>query len=203
MKKILLVDCCIRGEESRTRVLMQAFTEALDKEAFALSRVCPMEENMQPLYGDFFFQRQQLLQRGDLTHPRFSYARQFAQADAVVIAAPFWDLSFPAILKIYIENISVDGITFGYNENGGYGKCRGTDLIFLTTRGGFYEGTSMEQGARYLAALKDFFGFDRFRCIAAEGMDADGADASAALEKACRQAKQLARSLPHNAKTQR
>ena len=30
----------------------------------------------------------------------------------IVVAAPFWDLSVPAVLKVYIENISADGVTF-------------------------------------------------------------------------------------------
>ena len=37
---------------------------------------------------------------------------QFQRADAILIAAPFYDLSIPALLKVYIENVSVDGITF-------------------------------------------------------------------------------------------
>ena len=45
-----------------------------------------------------------------------SYAKQFAGADTIVIAAPFWDLSFPAILKTYIENIYVTGIVSRYSK---------------------------------------------------------------------------------------
>lgn len=45
----------------------------------------------------------------------FKYAHEFANADLIVIAAPFWDLSIPALLKVYIENIAVDGITFEYS----------------------------------------------------------------------------------------
>lgn len=35
----------------------------------------------------------------------FRYARQFAAADRIVIAAPLWDLSFPAQLKVYLRCI--------------------------------------------------------------------------------------------------
>ena len=42
----------------------------------------------------------------------FDYAKDFAKADTIVIAAPFWDLSFPASLKCYIEAINILGITF-------------------------------------------------------------------------------------------
>ena len=33
----------------------------------------------------------------------FDLAGQFAGADTIVIAAPFWDLSFPAALKQYMQ----------------------------------------------------------------------------------------------------
>ena len=194
MKKLLLIDCCIRKEQSRTRTLMEAFLRAVP-DGYEVQRLVLTEENLAPLTGDFFDQRQRLLAAGDFSHPRFRYAHQFAQADAVVIAAPFWDLAFPALLKIYIEQVSVDGITFGAGEEGLTGLCKGTDLIFLTTRGGFYMGDAMEMGSRYLDALHTFFGFGRYRCIAADGMDVAGFDAEASLQKACEEAEKLAAGL--------
>ena len=40
----------------------------------------------------------------------FRYARQFAEAEEIVIAAPFWDLSFHAKLKIYLGQITISGL---------------------------------------------------------------------------------------------
>ena len=61
----------------------------------------------------------------------FYYARQFAEADQIVIAAPFWDLSFPAILKAYMEQITVSGITFEYINGRPCGRCKKkTDLHY-------------------------------------------------------------------------
>jgi len=112
------------------------------------------------------------------------------------MAAPFWDLSFPALLKVYIENVSVEGITFRSTETGLQGLCRGRHLVFLTTRGGIYEpGSEWEQGAPYLAAIQRFFGFGDFRCVAADGLDIQGYDGEAALRKAMEEAKALAKSL--------
>ncbi len=195
MKTLLLIDCCIRRSQSRTAALMQSFAAALDPSVWQVTHLNLMREELRPLSGAFFEERQALLEQGRLEHPRFRYAHQFAQADAVVIAAPLWDLSFPALLKIYIENISVDGISFGCNAQGCYGLCRGSDLIFLTTRGGCYTGSPLEQGSRYLAALKDFFGFARYACVAADGLDSEGADAAALLREACGRAAQTAAAL--------
>ena len=90
---------------------------------------------------------------------------------AGVIAAPFWDLSFPALLKVYIENLCVEGITFKTGERGLEGLCKADHMVYLTTRGGCYAGTPLEMGSRYMAAMAEFFGIGRYDCIAAEGLD--------------------------------
>lgn len=194
MKEVLFVDCCIRGGESRTKQLAERFLAALDTDC-RVTRLNLTEEELPYFMGDYFDERQRLLESGNRCHPRFRYAHQFAQADIIVIAAPFWDLSFPALLKVYIEQISVDGITFGSTENGLQGLCRATDMVFLTTRGGFYTDDPMEMGSRYLDALHTFFGVDRYHCIAADGMDVAGFDAEGSLHDAMERAEALARTL--------
>ena len=194
MKEVLFVDCCIRGNESRTRRLADRFLAALDP-AYHVTRLNLMEENLPYFKGDYFDERQRMLESGDRSHPRFRYAHQFAEADLIVIAAPFWDLSFPALLKVYIEQVSVDGITFGSTEKGLQGLCQASDMVFLTTRGGFYTDDGMEMGSRYLDALHTFFGVGRYHCIAADGMDVAGFDAEGSLREAEMRAQALAASL--------
>ena len=106
------------------------------------------------------------------------------------MAAPFWDLSVPAIVKLYIENISLEGITFGCDERGIYGMCKAKDMLFFTTRGDFYGDGPMEQGARYLEALCKMFGIPTFRCIYAEGMDTRPDKAKELMEQALFEARE-------------
>lgn len=194
MKQALYIDCCIRAGASRTKRLADSFLAALPP-AYQLTRLNLMDENLAYFKGDYFNERQRLLAAGDRSHPRFRYAHQFAQADLLVIAAPFWDLSFPALLKVYIEQVSVDGITFGSTPTGLKGLCRASNLVFLTTRGGFYTGDPLEMGSRYLDALHTFFGIGSYHCIAADGMDVAGFDAEGSLLQAQRRAQALARTL--------
>ena len=194
MRTVLYVDCCIRREQSRTKRLADAFLSALPSDC-RVEHLDLMAEDLSYFKDSYFAQREQLLAADERDHPRFRYAHQFAQADLIVIAAPFWDLSFPALLKVYIEQISVDGITFGSTENGLQGLCRATDMVFLTTRGGFYTDDSLEMGSRYLDALHTFFGVDRYHCIAADGMDVAGFDAEGSLRDAMMRAEALARIL--------
>lgn len=197
MGEVLLVDCCVRGELSRTARLARAFVSALDRTRFTVTTVDPEREGLRPLTAETLRARDGLLARGALNDPSLRFARQFARADEVVVAAPFWDLSFPAILKVYIENVSVSGITFETLEDGLRGMCRGRHLIFLTTRGGTYGGTpweGLEQGSRTMRALSAFFGFGEYVCVAAEGLDMTG-DPEPLLARAEAEARSIAAKL--------
>ena len=195
MKKALLIDCCIRKDRSRTAKLAEAFVKALPAE-YEVTRLDPTAEGLAPFDLQSLDERDALLAAGETDHPRFRYAHQLAEADIAIVAAPFWDLSFPAIFKVYIEHVSVEGITFRSTVEGLQGLCRGTDLVLLTTRGGIYgDGDPLEQGTPYLRGIQQFFGFDRFRCVAADGLDIVGFDGEGALRDACERAAALAASL--------
>jgi FMN-dependent NADH-azoreductase len=173
MTSVLYIDCCIRGGQSRTRALAEGFLAALaGRSDLRVERLTLMDEPLIPFQNGFFWQREHLLEAGRLDHPRFRYAHQFQRADRIVIAAPFWDLSFPALLKVYIENLCVQGITFDCDEkNGTYGVCRAEKMLFLTTRGGALEDSPMDNGTKYLSDMAKFFGIARFDHIAADGLD--------------------------------
>ena len=193
MVKVLYIDCCIRREQSRTRILAEAFLAALQTSGdYQVERICLMDEPLMALSEGFYAQRESLLAEHSLLHPRFRYAHQFSQADRVVVAAPFWDLGFPALLKLYIENICLDGITFGVDERGTHGLCKAERLSFLTTRGGDYRNSKLEMGARYLQALCEFWGIPRFDVVAADGLDLGREEVKTILDRAIGEALSLA-----------
>lgn len=194
MKKALIVDCCIRGKASRTKKLLDAFCASLP-DTYEREYLDLQAEQLRYFTEDYLDERQTLLQEKALAHPRFRYAHQFAEADLIVIAAPFWDLSFPALLKVYIEQVSLDGITFTTATGALTGSCRAERMVFLTTRGGFYTGDAQEMGSRYLEALHTFFGIGAYSCIAADGMDVQGYDGAESLKRATDAARALAASL--------
>ena len=193
MKKCLFIDCCIRREESRTLQLAREFLDNL--KGYEIEHLLLEEEGLKPLVGDFFFERQELLENGELDHPRFDYAHEFADADMVVMAAPFWDLNFPALMKIYIENISVDGITFTSTAEGLKGLCKAENLVYFTTRGGIYKDDPLETADHYLSSFVPFFGFGKYTSIAADGMDIVGYDSEGSLNEAKEKARKLAEEL--------
>ena len=112
----------------------------------------------------------------------FYYAKQFAEADEIVIAAPFWDLSFPAMLKIYMEQITVSGITFEYINGRPSGLCKANRLTYITTSGG---PIFADFGYEYIKALaKNFYGISETKAYRAMNLDVKMIAAEDVLTKA-------------------
>ncbi len=130
---------------------------------------------LQPLNEEALKKRTELLAEHDYQNRMFDLARQFANADKIVIAAPHWDLSFPAILKIYIENVYVTGIVSKYDEHGRpQGMCRAEKLYYVTTSGG---PLIEDYGYGYIKNLMtDFWGIKETALVKAEMLDVMGFD---------------------------
>ena len=181
MKKILFVNACVR-KGSRTRKLAEKLLMKLDGPYEEIR----LEDIAFPAVNEEFLNtRDSLISRGDLLDPMFDLARQFAEAETIVIAAPYWDMSFPAALKQYLEQINVVGITFKYSEEGmPVGLCKADELIYVTTAGGEY--VPEEFGFGYVRALaRDYYGIQNVRQIKAVGLDLDGADADLIICSKC------------------
>lgn len=193
---LLFVDSCVRGEESRTRRLADRFLRAYSAAhpAEEILHRDLLRDRLDPQYPEVLARRDALAAAGRLDDPMFADARQFARAERIVLAAPFWELTFPAILKIYLERVSMRGITFGYEENGLAGRCRAEKLLLITTRGGDYslpETSWMEVGTHELKALCAMFGIPKFELLCAEGLDDDRVDVSARMAAAFKRADAL------------
>lgn len=92
------------------------------------------------------------------------FADQFLAHDKYVIAAPFWNYSFPAILKAYLDRIITVGKTFYYTDEGIQPACTGKKTIFFMARGGVYSEAPLdvfEFGINYWDAIATtFLGLD-------------------------------------------
>lgn len=171
----LFINCCPR-DSSRTERLARKLLEKLGE----YDEVNPEKEGLVPMSKERLNYRTELLQKGDLSNDIFKYAKQFAAADTIVIAAPFWDLSFPSVLKIYIENIYVTGIVSKYESDGTpKGLCKAKKLYYVTTAGGPYDGRFSFDYLKELA--ESFFGIGETVLIKAEMLDIIGNDAEKIL----------------------
>ena len=140
------------------------------------------QENIAPLNRELLEKRERLISIENKNDPMFCYAKQFAEADEIVIAAPFWDLSFPAILKTYIEQITVSGITFEYIDGRPCGLCNAKSLTYVTTSGG---PIFADFGYEYVKALaKNFYGISQTKAYRAMNLDVNMIAAEYVLTKA-------------------
>ena len=105
---ILFVDACVR-DDSRTKRLAD---EVLSRLSGEVKTVKLKDVNFEVTDQDYLRKRDELIAKREFDSEMFTLAREFQAADQIVIAAPYWDLSFPAMLKQYIEHINVLGITF-------------------------------------------------------------------------------------------
>ena len=125
--KLLFVNGCVR-KGSRTLELamhlLQLLSECFRGTELVVEELELEQLNLSSHSRESLVERDRLLQSRDFHHEMFDYAHQFASADVIMVAAPYWDLSFPAIVKIYIENICVSGITFDYEGAVPVGMCR-------------------------------------------------------------------------------
>ena len=179
MAEVLFVNACVR-KNSRTLELANQVMRELSGEIFELKLY---ETELEHLGTDGMQKRDAAFLEKDFSDESFALARQLAAAETIVIAAPYWDLMFPSILKTYFEAVTVNGLTFAYGENGiPKGLCNAKRLIYVTTSGG---PIIHNFGYDYICALaKSFYGIADVRCIKAEGLDIRGADVDSIMERA-------------------
>ena len=183
---LLFVNCCVRGEESRTLRLCRAALDEIGRkyDGVTVDELCLDGEDILPLNSTRLAARHSLEEAGQFDDPMFRYARQFAQADLILVGAPYWEYQFPALLRCYLEQVSVCGVTFRYTEDGRpEGLCRADRLFYLTTTGGPI--LDKNCGFDYIKTLcGSMFGMSQIDYTAAECLDVWGVDVEATLQAA-------------------
>ncbi|MBQ8995484.1 MAG: NAD(P)H-dependent oxidoreductase [Oscillospiraceae bacterium] len=171
MKKILYIDVCGRAE-SRTRILAQHLLTYLDGEVTCVDL---FEEPVYPLNIEAIRQRRDCVECGSCDGQGLNLARQFADADIIVIAAPVWNLSFPSVLAAYCENVVEEGVTIHIDEYGNTtGLCKAKKFYYVTATG--TRNMNPVFGFGYLKSLFSQLGVHSAECFSAEALDIPGAD---------------------------
>lgn len=189
MKKLLFIDACIRGENSRTKKLCDVYIDEYTKaNPDAVVETVTLREGCLPTHTvEHLAERDQLIADGKFDHPMFDLANQFKNADQIVIGAPYWDLSFPAILKVYIENIVASKITFNAVEDHFEGLAKAEELVYITTAGGALAGQNY--GYDYMKGIAGMLGVKSTKCFYGECLDVWGYDVEKIMEDVAAQIK--------------
>ena len=175
----LFINACVRSA-SRTKQLANCL---LSRWGGPITEIKLCEIEFPATDEEYLLRRDKLIAEGRRDDPMFALATQFASADRILIAAPHWDLSFPATLKQYLEKINVPGITFFYTPEGvPHGLCRAEMLVYVSTAGGTYVPDEFSFG--YVKALaQNYYGIRDVRLVQAVGLDLDGVDPEKILKE--------------------
>jgi len=172
MKKLLFLNACINRDTSRTLQLANALILLLQKsDNFEITELILEDENIPAVLSKQLKERNELLKKGDYNNDTFRLAIQFKEADFIVVAAPYWDFGFPAILKTYIERINLPGILWKFDKYGKHiGMSKASKLYYVTTRGSFV-GDECDLGYGTFVQLGKFCGIREIKCISIDGLD--------------------------------
>ncbi len=168
MSKLVVINACVRQADSRTLRIAQPVIEALAHRYETLRYDLPEMDGMLPLTPALFEERG----RGMVPQWALDAARDIAQAHRLLIAAPFWDMSFPALLKCFFEQTSLFDVTFTDTGKACKGLCQAPKVLYITTRGmDISTGDPLEQATPYLKAIGTLWNLGELTTIAAQNMD--------------------------------
>lgn len=95
----------------------------------------------------------------------------FLNAEIVVIAAPIWNFSYPAVLKTWIDAIVVSNKTFKYTPEGPIGLAGEKKVLLIQTSSSKYsKRPHLNFGLNHLEYIMKFMGINHFESILAEGL---------------------------------
>ena len=166
MDRLIFIDCTMRAE-SRTRKIAIPLVEELGKR-YDIETI-RLDGAGFPAVGSKILHDRD---NGIVPEEYAEMSRRIAAADRLVIAAPFWDMSFPSALKVFFENMSLFHITFDSDNTHCYGLCKCSKVLYITTRGmDIHTGDELEQATPYIKALSRLWGLGELYVVSAENLD--------------------------------
>jgi FMN-dependent NADH-azoreductase len=105
-------------------------------------------------------------------------------ADVIVIGAPIYNFSIPAVLKAWIDMVARAGVTFRYGEDGPEGLLNNKKAYVVMASGGVPIGSAMDFASPYLRHLLGFIGIHDVEFISAAEVKEDSHRLDAALAAA-------------------
>ena len=166
MESLVVINACMR-EESRTQKILDGLLGVLGKK-YNIEIIDLSTLNMSWIGEKDLKDRD----NGYVPEEFVSMSKKVANADRLVIAAPFWDMSFPSVLKVFFENISLFNITFTSTQTECVGLCKAKKVLYITTRGmNIKTGDPLEQATPYIKALSKLWGLGELYVVSAQNMD--------------------------------
>lgn len=114
---------------------------------------------------------------------------QFISADAYVIAAPMWSVTFPARLLRYVDCIVLNNkvIKVSPDETKGLLDDKERSMVYIQSSGGVYPkifSGKFNHGVDYFHDIFKFLGINKFEKLLVEGVDMPDVGRDKAIKKA-------------------
>ena len=94
-------------------------------------------------------------------------------ADVLVIGAPIYNFSMPAVLKAWIDMLARARLTFRYTEDGPEGLLKSKKAYIVVPSGGVPVGSPVDFATPYLKHALAFVGITDIEFVGAAGADRD------------------------------
>lgn len=163
MRKLLYINVNIRKDESRTKRIADAFLNKV-KGKYQIEEINLDKLNISPKDNAYF-------KNTNINANDVKLAKLVASADKILISTPFWDMSFPSKLKVFIERATFPGITMSDSDD-----MRGVsgveEILVITTRGWDIQDYDELDGiSSYMKGLQLLWGIEKYHIISANGLD--------------------------------
>ncbi len=184
--KILQIDAGANGPDSLTRRLGRELVSRLQTEnPGAVAALRDLSDGI-PLLDRAWLQAnlKALDERAETDRAALAVSDELigelTAADAIVITAPLYNFSVPAVLKAWIDQVARAGVTFSYSEAGPVGLLADRPVYLIMASGGVPFGSEIEFATRYMRHVLGFIGLKDVRFIGAEATNRDAAAAEQA-----------------------
>jgi len=161
-KTILQIDSSGRLQDSLTRQLTEKIIKKL---SIVNNSVIKRELNTglpfvdeQWIGANFTDKDQRSLVQKDKLKISDMLIDELMKADHIVIGAPIYNFSIPAVLKAWIDMVARAQVTFKYTENGPVGLLKGKKAYIAMASGGVPIGSAMDFASNYLKHVLGFIG---------------------------------------------
>ena len=178
---LLYLDASPRGERSQSRALGQKFVEAW-RESHPKATVITRDVGREPppfvteawVEGAFAPALQQSPAAQAAIAVSNRLVDELLSADQIVIATPIYNLSIPAVLKAWIDQIVRVGRTFAMEDGGYRGLAGGRRATVIVASGGDFRPGTSAAGYNflepYLRAVLGFIGISDVEIVYAHSL---------------------------------
>lgn len=189
MKHILLINSSINGDKGHSVQLAQQFIAQLPQDRFKLDTLdlnsTPVPHfDMTEMVAWMTPAEQRSSEQQRLAAISDDIIARIKAADVIVLGVPMYNFGIPSQLKALFDRVARAGITFKYTEQGPVGLLEDKPVVILATRGGIYQGSSMDSQTPFLQSFFNFVGLKSLHFIYAEGLNMGAESQQAALNAA-------------------